>query len=1111
MADRLTALAGFHDSSYSVASNTTAGDALGGIHDGNVTQADASAGGRPMPALPPGMETEASVSLMPPPAVPQRNGTSGTAGGATNTFNPATSSASKAARAKTPPPAPTSKQQQPPDTAQKPDTRRRYGITIGGLAGDPGAAGGLSLGEDEDEDASEMAGGVEIVGGAAGAEDSGQWGSRAMNRRVAQGTNLKQLQARIDSLTTERDDLKIEVDFHRRKGSIGDIASEVISLRQEKLTYVKKVINLNDIVKKQDKVMTQLRKANKFWEGKKVEDWKNMEDELHALRKQAELQARENDKLQEEVQFFKNLREDRSREDRSRSSVRVGGKATIQELEQEVEALKEDQKVELYKLETALADMEQQRDDLADQLEELRLSKRGAAGGRRSLKSAEDSDADESNATLGTAAAERSAIIRRKEETIKDLEEREAELKMQLEALRTDLDSTQRREDQLEEEGEDASREMMAMQNILEERMANEVQHWKDELTSWKLKHERQEQRVEQLEVDREEWEAKYTNLDYELTKVEQEYQAVRLDEVEKEADDLEQDVEEQKQTIEQLEDDLDLHAGDLEYANGEVARLSDLLGHVEQERDTKADEIDQLNAELDEAEMKAEQAERRDQALKDRLNDAQLLLDEREAKLEELSEAYEVVLANKEQLANDYHEMKEELGSLKAKLTHSQDELEQTLEDLRAEERLNQQQADDYAMQLKQREEEYQSNLKSKDMDVAALENHADNLKEDVTNLKEDLHKLQSALRDQADQSQRLGQSHVNDRYALELEIDRLKREVAALERELESASRAAERKEDLLKEKDAAGIKANTDLRDLVSKLASEQQAHLGLSDRFEAQKKALREAQEEAEEARAKLEELEHQRSEYERNKSHANEQAVGQLKERNTLLLTIYQSLGRTLGADKGLGVSRKRDDADLKPFTNFGIFHDSLLSRMRRLGELRTHFDTKAKEMEAKFLEHFSAIKKQQDGQMRHINRLEQTLKTASDKQGIWRSRIVAKQAELDAAKSTNNELQQQISSLKTRTVLSSPSSNSKITNLNSRANNAERKLAAAQTSQQHAEDRLEETKRRFEQDESKWVARIKELELRCKAAEEKASRDRSSAKERLKALEEQKR
>jgi hypothetical protein len=97
------------------------------------------------------------------------------------------------------------------------------------------------------------------------------------------------------------------------------------------------------------------------------------------------------------------------------------------------------------------------------------------------------------------------------------------------------------------------------------------------------------------------------------------------------------------------------------------------------------------------------------------------------------------------------------------------------------------------------------------------------------------------------------------------------------------------------------------NSEIRELAGKLASEQQARLGLSDRFDTQTRALKEAEKDADEARAKLEELDQQRTDEDRKKGQVNDQAVGQLKERNTLLLTIYQNLGRILGNDKALGV------------------------------------------------------------------------------------------------------------------------------------------------------------------------------------------------------------
>lgn len=57
--------------------------------------------------------------------------------------------------------------------------------------------------------------------------------------------------------------------------------------------------------------------------------------------------------------------------------------------------------------------------------------------------------------------------------------------------------------------------------------------------------------------------------------------------------------------------------------------------------------------------------------------------------------------------------------------------------------------------------------------------------------------------------ESVRLGQSQANDRYSLELEIDRLKRDLARCESDLERVRKDLDRKEDMLREKDGAAAK--------------------------------------------------------------------------------------------------------------------------------------------------------------------------------------------------------------------------------------------------------------------------------------------------------------
>jgi predicted nucleic acid-binding Zn-ribbon protein len=98
----------------------------------------------------------------------------------------------------------------------------------------------------------------------------------------------------------------------------------------------------------------------------------------------------------------------------------------------------------------------------------------------------------------------------------------------------------------------------------------------------------------------------------------------------------------------------------------------------------------------------------------------------------------------------------------------------------------------------------------------------------------------------------------------------------------------------------------------------------------------------------------------------------------------------------------------------------------------------------------------------------------------------------------------------QIASLKTRISNSDaePGSTSKMSALNARASNAERRLAATQKQLQAAEEKLAEAQRKVSTAEEIWAARLRENEARMRAMEEKLKRERQGAKERLGDLQE---
>lgn len=116
--------------------------------------------------------------------------------------------------------------------------------------------------------------------------NSGQWGVQEMKRRTAAGISIKSTQQKIDQLTAERDDLKIEVDFHRRNMSPEDVGAEVISLRQEKLSYVRRLQKLNDLVKGQDQALKTVNKQVKGWETK-LQDYDALQEQLRRAEERA--------------------------------------------------------------------------------------------------------------------------------------------------------------------------------------------------------------------------------------------------------------------------------------------------------------------------------------------------------------------------------------------------------------------------------------------------------------------------------------------------------------------------------------------------------------------------------------------------------------------------------------------------------------------------------------------------------------------------------------------------------------------------------------------------------------------------------------------------------
>ncbi|KIM80008.1 hypothetical protein PILCRDRAFT_9896 [Piloderma croceum F 1598] len=192
------------------------------------------------------------------------------------------------------------------------------------------------------------------------------------------------------------------------------------------------------------------------------------------------------------------------------------------------------------------------------------------------------------------------------------------------------------------------------------------------------------------------------------------------------------------------------------------------------------------------------------------------------------------------------------------------------------------------------------------------------------------------------------------------------------------------------------------------------------------------------------------------------------------------------MDKILGVDK---TPKKGGQAETKPFTNFSVFHDNLITRLKAPSQIQLDFDKRCKEAEVRFTE--------------KLDWFESSVKTYAETKAGWRRKFGAKEGELEAIKAANTDMASQLASQKR------PGQNDgmEVRALFARATNAEHRLINAQNQLVAAEEKMTAMNQKNTSADSKWEARVKEYESRLKAAEERVKRERQGSKERVAELE----
>ncbi|KAJ6460887.1 hypothetical protein C8R45DRAFT_1179430 [Mycena sanguinolenta] len=679
---------------------------------------------------------------------------------------------------------------------------------------------------------------------------------------------------------------------------------------------------------------------------------------------------------------------------------------------------------------------EEEKDELADVVEQLRLENEEL---QQQLQRVQALERSESRQMILEEREEREAV--------------EDDLNAVRDKLAAALIELQQREDELEvknQEIEELVAEHERVVGVVEEEWRGEVEEARGQ--------------VEELRDVLAERESESKDL------------RLNISELEANTDDLHSKFE---AALAHLEEETEAKDADIESMQQTIDKLGEQIYVLEDENDRMKEDSDRLR---DEEAAERERLEALSAALKDKIA---ALKDE----LEEMTQLYETCSSE----IHAHRDRQEELAS------HVEDLVAQ-LQDTRAS--LAQSTADADAA-AKEHAAALRAERRTLDAKESALQSALADLARTEALLSQrdtDLAAVQAALQTLEGESRRAGETHSSARFSLELEVDRLKRDLERVEAELSRARAELAERESRGRGRDEIMDAMHAEILALKGEVSAQTQARLNVSERLDTAQASLKAAEAEVAGFKKRVADLEARLSKDQRALLSAESQYRDQLTERNTLLLTIYQYMDKILGVDK---TPKKAGQAETKPFTNFSVFHDNLITRLKALGQIQVDFDRRAKDVEARFAEKLNEMRKQLDMRWKQIDKFEVGVKGYADAKAGWRRKLSTKEGELEALKTTNTELAAQLSA----TRKPGGPDPMEVRSLSTRAANAERRLNNAQNQLLATEEKVAAMNQKSAAADSKWEARVKEYEARLKAAEERVKRERQGSKERIAELE----
>ncbi|KII89526.1 hypothetical protein PLICRDRAFT_160873 [Plicaturopsis crispa FD-325 SS-3] len=740
-------------------------------------------------------------------------------------------------------------------------------------------------------------------------------------------------------------------------------------------------------------------------------------------------------------------------------------------------------------------------EDNMDEIERLRemLERRGDESGAgeggdsrrdRMKRRMEELEAD--NEDLRARVEEHAELIAQRDDEKEDLAD-------EIDALRLEIEDIQRRR-----EAENLERSQSRSQ-ILEEReereaVEDDLNALRDKLAAATIELQQKDDELEMKNRDFDDLMGEHQRI---VDQVEQEWRG--------EVDEARNQVEELRDVLAEREaesKDLRLNISELEANTDDLhAKFEAALAHLEQEMEDKDSEIENANRDIERLGEQVYLLEEEGERLKEELEHVREEEGVERDRLEALTAALKEKVANLKSQLQEMTELYETCSQDIIAHRSRQEELARHVEDLVEEVQRERQAREGVEADLDAADKEHDMAIRRERRALEAKESALQSALNDLARTQSllaqresDLEAVQTALQTIEAESKRAGETHTTARFSLQLEVDRLKRDIERLEDELARARKDLDERDGKSRDRDGALDKLHAENRDLASQLAAQTQARLNVSEKLDGVQSSLRTSESELATMRSRVADLEQRLSKDQRSLLTAEAQYRDQLTERNTLLLTIYQYMDKILGVDK---TPKKGGQAETKPFTNFGVFHDNLITRLKALSQIQLDFDKRVKEAEAKFTDKLTEMRKQLDHRWKQIDKFEASVKSYADTKTMWRRKFATKEGELEAIKATNSDMAAQLAGMKRPGNTDAM----ELRALSARATNAERRLINTQNQLVASEEKISSMSQKTAAADNKWEARVKEYEARLKAAEERVKRERQGSKERVAELE----